>query len=77
MKVSKTEGYISDDGEIFKTELEAIENNVYTILRLMEDETTISIDTDLSVLTWFKDNKDKVNYILNNIDKLDLKYTEE
>lgn len=72
MKVTKAEGYISDDGEIYKTELEAIENNIYTILRLMEDETAITMDNDLSVITWFKDNKDKVNYVLNNIDKLDL-----
>jgi len=72
MKVSKAEGYLSDDGEIFKTELEAIENNMYSILRSMEDETSLHIESDLELLHWFKDNKDKLQYILDNSDKINL-----
>jgi hypothetical protein len=72
MKVSKAEGYISDDGNIYKTELDAIENNMYSILRSMEDETSLNIESDLELLHWFKDNKDKLQYILDNSDKINL-----
>ena len=72
MKVNKVEGYLSDDGEIFKTELDAIESNMFSILRSMEDETSLSIDNDLELLHWFKDNKDKLQYILDNSDKINL-----
>jgi hypothetical protein len=72
MKVSKAEGYISDDGTIFKTEIEAIEDNIYSVLRSIEDETSTTIESDLELIHWFKDNKDKLNYILNNIDKVNL-----
>lgn len=72
MKVNKVEGYLSDDGEIFKTELDAIENNMFSILRSMEDEASLGIDSDLELLHWFKDNKDKLQYILDNSDKINL-----
>lgn len=72
MKVSKTEGFVSDDGTIFKTELEAIEDNVISIFRLIEDETSTTIESNVELLHWFKDNKDKLQYILDNSDKINL-----
>jgi hypothetical protein len=72
MKVNKVEGYLSDDGTIFKTELEAIEDNVISIFRLIEDETSTTIESNVELLHWFKDNKDKLQYILDNSDKINL-----
>jgi hypothetical protein len=78
MKVSKAEGYLSDDGTIYKTESAAIADNLYSIVNSMSEEASIDVNSNIDFLIWVRENKMKVLYILHNVDNVDnLDYSKE
>lgn len=70
MKVEQVKAFKSDDGCIWETEVEAIDQNIENcIVSLFEISREPSYN---DIKLWIKQNKVKVKYILNNVNKLNL-----
>jgi hypothetical protein len=71
MKVSVIKAFQSNDGCIWETEEEAVNQNIDECLDIMEISHGDSYGTIREKLKkWFKDHPSQVRYVRNNIHKL-------
>lgn len=68
LKVKKVEAFRSEDGCIWKTEKDTIENNIENFIPCLNSD-NYSINKN-RLLEWFRNEKHQVRYVLANIDKI-------
>lgn len=68
LKVKKVEAFRSEDGCIWETEKEAIDNNINNCIPSITYDNYSKNKEKL--LEWFRNEKHQVRYVLANIDKI-------
>lgn len=70
VKVTQVKAFKSENGCLWETEKEAIEQNIEEAMPQINSDTYLGRMQELK--EWFKNNKHSVRYILANIDKIDV-----